>query len=369
MKKRKDGRYQVAVSDLNGKRHFVYGRTIKETEAKAAELRTQLNGGVALEKNITVAELAELWSRLDKEPELKPQSFYALQVAIRAMNSCIGSVHVRDLTAAHVEMMRKQFVAEGKYVTFNKILTALRSMLDFGIRHDYVIRNVTAGIKTVKELPKVTKRALTPFELRAIEGADLAPQDRLMVDLLRFSGMRRGEMLALDVGDIDLNRHEVVVSKMLVARTNEVEEGSKTAAGTRIVPLPQIFFDRNEAYLRSRHPAEPLLMTSTYKRIHAATFTQRWKKVMKQIFGDDVPEVMTAHILRHNYASELYQSGLMKEDLKAAQYILGHADVHTTMNTYTHFTEKQLDRSRIDAFYKSDVKMMSESENGRKKMA
>lgn len=369
MKKRSDGRYQLAVVDLQGRRHYVYGRTIKETEAKAAALRIQFMNGVSLEKNITIAELAELWAELEKKPDLKPQSFYALQVEIRTMNKFIGTVKVRELTAAHVELMRKQLMAEGKFVTFNKILSTLRQMLNFGIRHDYVLRNVTAGIKSVKEVPKVAKRALTPFEIRAIEGANLAPQDRLMVDLLRFSGMRRGELLALDVGDIDMVRREVTVNKMLVATTNEVEEGSKTAAGSRIIPLPDIFFERNGDYLRSRHPAEPVLMTTTYRRIHAATFTQRWNRVMKQIFGDDVPEVLTAHALRHNYASELYRSGLMREDLKAAQYVLGHVDAHTTMNVYTHFTKEQLDRSRIDAFYQRDVKMMSNHPAEGEKMA
>lgn len=360
MKKRKDGRYQLAVTDYQGKRHFVYGRTIKETEAKAAELRTQLNGGVSLNKNITVAELADLWLQLEKEPELKPQSYYALKISVKKMNGYIGAVKVRDLTAAHVEAMKKGIVGEGMEVTFNGVLVNLRQILDFGIRHDYVLRNVTAGIRSVKTTPKAIKRALTPFELKAIEGADLAPQDRLMVDMLRYSGMRRGELLALDVGDIDLVRHEVTVSKMLVASTNRVEDGSKTAAGVRVIPLPSVFFERNGEYLASRHPAEPVLMTSVYTRISVPTFQQRFLRIMYEIFGKNVPEDITPHTFRHNYASELYSSGIMKDDIKAAQYVLGHHDVKTTMDTYTHFNKDQIDRRRIDAFYQPVVKKMSE---------
>ena len=369
MKKRKDGRYQVAVVDLQGKRHFVYGRTIKETEAKTAKKRLELSNGVSMDQNITVAELADLWLKLEKEADLKPQSFYALKVGIRRMNGFIGSVKVRNLTAAHIDMVRKALVDEGKYVTFNKMLTTLRAILDFGIRHDYVLRNVTAGIKGVKELPKTPKRALTPFEIRAIEQAELAPQDRLLIDILRFSGLRRGEALALTVGDIDLARHEVTVSKILVARTNTIQDGSKTASGTRIVPLPPVFFERNEEYLRSRKPYEPLFMTSTYQPISCATCTQRFHRIMRKIFNESIPDGLTAHTFRHNYASELYASGVMKDDLKAAQYILGHKDVHTTMNVYTHFDKSQIDRGRIDAFYDSVVKLMSTSNGDSEKMA
>lgn len=374
MKKRADGRYQISVVVGIGergkpKRKFVYGRTIREVEEKAAELRQQAAKGIILDKNITLEELAHLWLSLEKQPELKKQSYGNLCSQVRKMVQYLGSVRVRDLSAAHIDSVKADLMELEQYDSYNKMLSNLRAILDFGIRHDYVARNVTAGMKRIKDPNKAVKRALTPFELRAIEQADLAPIDRLFVDILRYSGMRRGEALALLISDIDLLRHEVRIDKMLVSSTNTIEDGTKTAAGTRVVPLPQVFFDRNEAYIRSRKPYEPLYMSSVYKPISTGTFWRRWKDITAAIFGDQAPEDFTPHLFRHNYASELYASGLMKADIKAAQYVLGHADLKTTMDVYTHFDRNRLDRSMIDAFYAHDVNMMSEQKKKPQKMA
>lgn len=374
MKKRKDGRYQLGVVVGIGERgrpirKYVYGRTIKEVEDKAAALRQQSAQGVIFGKNITIEQLAELWVDLERAPEIKTQTLTNLRSQIRKMNSYLGDVRVRDLTAAHIDAVRRQLVELGQYDSYNKMLANLRSMIDFGIRHDYVARNVTAGLRRIKDPQKAVKRSLTRFELRAIERAGLTPQDRLFVDILRYSGIRRGEALALSISDIDLSRHELTVSKMLVSSTNQVEDGSKTAAGTRVIPLPQVFFDRNEKYIRSRRPYEPVYMSSVYKPISTGTFWKRWQKISADIFGDNVPEDFTPHLFRHNYASELYASGLMKSDIKAAQYILGHADLKTTMDVYTHFDRNRLDRSAIDDFYANDVKMMSAQKNKARSLA
>lgn len=374
MKKRPDGRYQLSVVvgyRERGRpiRKYVYGRTIKETEEKAAELRRQASNGIVLEKNITVSELAALWLSVEKQPVIKEQTYANLCSRIRKMDGLIGDIRVRDLTAAHVDHMKTELIGRGQYDSYNKLLGDLRKILDFGIRHDYVARNVTAGLPRLKDPQKAVKRAFTPFELRAIESAALEPSDRLFVDLLRYSGIRRGEALALTIGDIDLLRHEVVIDKTLVSSTNRIQEATKTEAGRRIVPLPAVFFARNEEYLRSRHSWEPLYMSSVYKPISTGTFWQRWQRISAAIFGEDVPEGFTPHMFRHNYASELYASGFMREDIKAAQYILGHADVKTTMDVYTHFDRTRLNRARIDDFYSNDVKMMSDIKKEAQKMA
>lgn len=376
MKKRSDGRYQTSVVVGYGEkgkpiRRYVYGRTIKEVEEKAAELRQQSAAGVILGKNITLEELSQLWLSLERQPVIKEQTFGNLCSQIRKLNRILGSVRVRDLNAGHIDHMRRVLTEKEQYDSYNKLLSALRSILDFGIRHDYLVRNVTAGLPRLKDPNKAVKRALTPFELRAVESADLEPQDRLFVDILRYSGIRRGEALALTVRDIDLARREVTICKNLVSSTNRVSEDVKTDAGYRVIPLPPVFFARNEEYLRSRAPYEPLYMSSVYKPISTGTFWTRWQRISSIIFNgsENVPDDFTPHLFRHNYASELYESGLMKDDIKAAQYLLGHKDIKTTMNTYTHFSKEQIDRSVLDSFYSHDVKKMSWQKNKAQKMA
>lgn len=364
MKKRKDGRYQTSVVVGYGERgrpirRYVYGRTVKETEEKAAEIRQQASHGVVLKKDITIEELVNLWMALEKQPVVKTQTYTNLCSQARKLAKYLGDVKAKDLSAGHIYDMREKLLELEQVDSYNKLLSMLRAALNFGIRNDYVIRNVTLGLPRLKDPNKAVKRSFTAFEKKAIEGADLDPQERLFVDLLRFSGIRRGEALALTIGDIDIDRHEVTISKNLVSSTNSIEDTTKTAAGCRIIPLPRVFFERNGSYLRSRQPYEPLWMSSVYKPLSSGTFWTRWNRISAKIFPGGAPDDFTPHLFRHNYASELYESGLMKNDLKAAQYILGHVDTKTTMDVYTHFDKDKIDRTYIDDFYRNDVKMMS----------
>ena len=64
---------------------------------------------------------------------------------------------------------------------------------------------------------------------------------------------------------------------------------------------------------------------------------------------------ITAHIFRHTYASDLYKAGV---DIKQAQYLLGHDDIKTTMDTYTHFGYADVKMDKLDSYYDA-VKMQS----------
>lgn len=372
MKKRTDGRYQTSVvvglnEDGSPRRKYVYGKTIKETNEKANALKMNTANGLKVD-GITIRELGELWFELEKAPVLRASTLKSIRNTLNALYSFVGDIDVRDLRAVHLDRIKRDLIGKEEYATYNEVLSKLRAILNFGVTHDYVMRNITLGVKRVNAPKKVTKRPFTASELQAIENADLEPADRLMIDILRYSGMRRGEALALVIADIDLLRHEVRVAKNLVLE--KVITDTKTAAGNRVIPLPQIFFDRNEAYIRTRRPFESILMTRGYRPMSLSAFSSHMKRdLAPQIFGDQIPEGFSAHMFRHNYASELYRSGLMKNDIKMAQYILGHADVKTTLNVYTHFDRDRLDRSFIDNFYSDDVKKMSTLRDRSSKMA
>ena len=99
-------------------------------------------------------------------------------------------------------------------------------------------------------------------------------------------------------------------------------------------------------------------MTSTYKRKSIFTVRKMFTNAMAEIFNGNPPEDLTPHLFRHNYASELYKSGIMKDDIKTAQYLLGHQDIKTTLDVYTHLDRGQIDRSRLDDYYNVSQKLV-----------
>ena len=80
-------------------------------------------------------------------------------------------------------------------------------------------------------------------------------------------------------------------------------------------------------------------------------FFKYWKAICKKIAtetGEPVAEDFTPHLFRHTYASDLYRAGV---DVKSAQYLLGHSDIKTTLDTYTHFEGEDVSISKLEEYY------------------
>ncbi|HBE85769.1 MAG TPA: hypothetical protein DDW53_10615, partial [Lachnoclostridium sp.] len=127
-------------------------------------------------------------------------------------------------------------------------------------------------------------------------------------------------------------------------RDSCLQEYTKTIAGKRHVPIPAFLLEVLSKYIKGR---TGILFTSRNGGyISDGTMNFRWKKILKKLQAvSDTPiaDDITLHMFRHTYASDLYKSGI---DIKQAQYLLGHDDIKTTLDTYTHFgyTDVQVDK-------------------------
>jgi len=90
------------------------------------------------------------------------------------------------------------------------------------------------------------------------------------------------------------------------------------------------------------------MMTKTYIRKLWHSFHRETDIIMgaelyrNKIITNVLPMEVTAYYLRHTFATDLFEMGV---DLKTAQYLLGHADIKTTANIYTHFMGRSLERA------------------------
>lgn len=367
-KKRKDGRYarQIVTGIKDGKpvKKTIYGKTLKELDKKYREFMDLKDRGVVLkDEKTTLAELSQRWLENVKQPNLKPQSYRNLQSQIRVMNHYIGHIRAKDFSIADLEDYRTRLVSEGKIDQFNKALSSLRSILDYGITLDILVRNVARSVPALRYTGKRKKRAMTDRERNAVLLADLAPWERCFLDILLFAGLRRSEALALTIDDISFKERTISVNKTLVLtqpKEKYVQESTKTSSGTRIIPMPEYLFQSLKKYCADRIHG-PLFQGMDGDYITSGTFDKRWKAIKRKIsaaYGDELPEDFTPHLFRHTYASDLYKSGV---DIKAAQYLLGHSDIKTTLDTYTHFGYVDVRINCLENYYE-EVKRKSEKE-------
>lgn len=360
VKKRADGRYakQVVTGYKNGKpvRKTFYAKTLKELDKKYREFMDDLEKGQLLENDkMKFSELSELWLINTKFGELKEQSYYNLQSQIRGLNKYIGDMYVKDIKKSHIEQIRAILIQDGKIDKYNKALSNARSIFQYAIDANIIFKNPTSGMRRLTN--NTPKRALTAYERNLFETAPLTPFEKTFTSLILYTGMRRSEALALNISDINFRQGYILVNKTLVLSkpsTSDkiIQNIPKTSAGTRKIPIPSNLYLILKKYCKNR---TGVLFLSDYGNyIGTSTFRKRWLSMLKklEIYADQpLANDITPHIFRHTYASDLYKSGI---DLKSAQYLLGHTDIKTTLDTYTHFGYVDVKIDKLESYYNRD---------------
>ena len=228
-------------------------------------------------------------------------------------------------------------------------------LASFKLVEDYARKRGFTSLGTVADVlkdvggvarPKI--RTFTQDQVRALL-AETARRPRGFtqhsVDVLRcvthlaaFSGLRFGEIVALTLDHVDLDRNVVRVRHSMTM-FGEMK-GPKTRAGLRDVPMPKAVSAMLRAYLRDHHRANErnlLFTTKPGKRITPGVFHRwYWRPLLTRVgigeFDAD-GRGYHFHALRHFAASMMVDRGVSAADVAG---ILGHSSFDMTLRVYTH---------------------------------
>ena len=364
-KKRKDGRYakQVTIGLKNGKpvRKTIYGNTLKELDKNYRDFMSLKDKGIILqEENMTFRELSELWLTNKKVGTVREQTLSYIKRQLKAINTYIGDIKAKDLRESHIESIRGKMLTAGTIEQYNVYLVRIKAIVKYAVDKSIMPRDITNGMVRVKNENKSIKRALTSDELKLVETAKLDSFERCFINVLLYTGLRKNEALALNVEDIDFVKMRINVSKTLVASkkiTDCLQEYTKTTSGARQIPIPKPLIP----ILRQYTSEKTGILFTTIKGGYipsGGAFQYRWKKILAKLQDTSIAPLakdITPHIFRHTYASDLYKAGV---GIKQAQYLLGHSDIKTTLDTYTHFGYADVEIEKLENYYDT-VKMQS----------
>jgi integrase len=158
------------------------------------------------------------------------------------------------------------------------------------------------------------------------------PDWRAALGVLAYGGLRLGELLGLQWGDVELDRSRILVRRQLEALSGELRE-PKTKAGTRFVELPSFVMRRLKEW-KLRSPKGQLDLCFPDSR--GGPMDDRNFRI--RVFYPALRRAGLRHIrvhdLRHGAASMMIATGA---DLATISRQLGHANVNITLTTYTHW--------------------------------
>lgn len=201
-----------------------------------------------------------------------------------------------------------------------------------------------------QELIGNDKKTYTEEEYKKIIKATLQEIDNKKVGILLglYTGMRIGELCALQFKDIDFERKCVYVNKTLQRTYDPTKDinpseikitSTKTESSNREIPLTEEMIKiLKELYIEDDY----YILTGTKKWTEPRTFRRTYQTFMKKIGI----EPLKFHSLRHTFASINIENG---SDIKTISEILGHSDIDVTLKVYTH-TSQKAKRKAIEEF-------------------
>lgn len=330
-------------------RKYIYGKTQRELESKVAAVTKQINDGIMVWQNdMTFAELTDIWLN-QYNPVASERWKYRMQSLLNChLLPSIGQMKVRDLRQIHLQAIISDKAKNG-YATsmMKKIKQTAERIMRVAIDSDLIAKNPFSGVK-VPVIEAEGRRALTPEEISLITNNWKGTLFGHGAMIMLYAGLRQGEVLALNWEDIDFEDRIIHVTKAREVLKNQATiKKPKTKAGYRDVPIPDILYN----VLISVKKPKGLVCPDTKGRLMSgAAYKSAWESFLNHLnikaggqkaCGPKHPHIqvidrITAHMLRHTYATMLFDAGV---DVKSAQKFLGHADIEVTLSIYTHLSK------------------------------
>jgi len=327
MKKRADGRYLKVITDpKTNKKIYIYGKSRQEINQKLLTYNDEQETGKLFKA------IADDWFS-EKYDTYAAQTLRGVTPAFKRILSHFGDNPIKDITPKDILSFVNVLADEGltkKTISNHKCL--LNQIFDSAVVSGDISINPCLSVKITKGAPSKKRNAASSSE----EGIILESADEWVFPVIALcTGMRKGEILALQWKDIDFENDTISVTKSIYhVGHNAMIKSPKTAKGVRTVPL----VSKLKAILLPLKAQPDYFVVSGTEPMKEYQFEKKYKDFQKA-----TGITASAHQIRHSFATLANEAGV---EGKSAQEVLGHAQLSTTMDIYTDFRKKSLSQTK-----------------------
>jgi len=362
--KRKDGRWQGMVTlgrDGSGKsiRKTVYGKTQQDCREKMELLKAQVSKKLDFKRGSDpLAAYLNHWLENVVKLNRAKRTHEEYEMAVRLyITPHIGHRKLNKLNASDLETWQAKLVKEGRSSHCRmRAIRVLRSALNAAIKKKFIQFNPVSAL----EKPTVESRDVEPLEVEECERLIAEAEGNRLGDIVTLAvmtGLRLGELLALEWRDVNLSEGVLSVRRTLVETKGGLSlKEPKSKSGRRAIvlggpALEALHNRRKKAIDEGMEPdAIPIVFPNTIgKHQTRSGLSQKTWYVMRDAAG--ISKDVRFHDLRHCHASFMIAAGI---HLKVIQERLGHANYKITADTYSHLLKSaQADAvERVDGLFK-----------------
>lgn len=241
-----------------------------------------------------------------------------------------------SLVYEFIELKRSERLSD-RYIS--DMITLMRSVCRYAAKK-YSIQNPMADIRVCKRktaevriLEKEEHHKLNQYVIKQHNRSNLG------ILLAMTTGIRIGELCALQWADIDLEKRILTVRKTIQriqckdgkSKTKLIITEPKSESSKREIPLPECIISYLSEFIGK---LEQYVLSGTEKPVEPRTMQNRFARILRNV---NLPSVHF-HSLRHYFASDCIRLGF---DVKSLSELLGHGSVEITLNRYVHSSLEQ----------------------------
>lgn len=364
-----------------GKKYSIYAKNLETLREKESEIQSLETAKQAKfdSRTTTLNDVFFLWKELKRG--LRPNTFqnycymYEQYVQDGLGRLYIASIRKSDIKRFFNSLSDERRLREG---TIEAVQTVLHQVFQIAVDDEWIEKNpsdhAVKELKRSHQLDSKKRMALTKAEQDLLLSflSENTPNARWypITAVLLGTGMRVGEATGLRWCDIDFEENMIDVNHTLVYYSNGNHKckfainDTKTPASKRLIPMTKSV---REAFLMEKEMQEQLdvvcsatidgytdfVFLNRFGGLHTqGTLNKVYKRIIRncndaEFLKSENPSVLlpnfSSHTLRHTFATRLCESGM---NMKLIQDILGHSEISTTMDIYTHVTQETKQQAR-----------------------
>ena len=352
-------RFYAGLDEITGKQRYIRRQGFKsekdaKTELLKIEYLVSTNQYFKDVKSGKFGDVLDEWLALHKETvKVSTYNFIELR-ANKHVRPYFKDMYVDKITLRHCQdFVNKTF--KKAPVAYVYSLSIVKNTLDYALRLGMIESNPMLYVIKPKKQASISDKHDNFYNKDELKkfldvAKDTSLKKYAIFRLLAFSGMRIGECLALTWHDLDYKNNTIAINKTLARIKDKlVIQTPKTKASNRVISLDtetmQVLkmwqLEQRKQLLKldinSMNKHQLIFSNGNNEYIYSGTV----RKSIKILARKAGIHSITTHGFRHTHATLLFASGM---DIKQVQARLGHSNVQTTLNIYTHAIQDKQDK-------------------------
>lgn len=316
------------------------GLTKAEAEFRLVEIERKIKYGILPEQSLTVSQWAAEWMERE-HPNWTLETYRKYEQIMRLhVLPVIGAMKISDVKPAHIQSLVDKKLKTLAPKTIKSILGAVHRLFECALKAQAIMNNPAHSVTTPR-VKRVKVKTADKDELSQLITAVSNTDIEMIIRIVIFTGLRRGELCGLKWGDLNTVTGTLTVQRSITQVKGIVEEKPTKTDTPRQIKLSASLLAALKAY---RVQLQKLNQLSEWMCVKTDG-SQHTPYSLEHSFHRTIVKAglkLTLHSLRHTQATMLINAGV---PVKVVSERLGHSTTTITQNLYTHVLPHMQDKA------------------------